>query len=154
MSRQILAEDSSVVSLALAITRTSRPAWIANACRTPANPEAIVVSYQGDGDLGAIGLAEIVHAAQLGLPISVVFVNNAIYGMTGGQMAPTTLPGQRSTTTPAGPFTTQPTSPRPVASRTTNGRKPTPCTAPRICTRIRAGVSLVRLTSPPLTPRG
>jgi len=67
-----------------------------------ANPEAIVVSYQGDGDLASIGLAEILHAAQLGAPISVVFVNNAIYGMTGGQMAPTTLPGQITTTTPAG----------------------------------------------------
>ena len=67
-----------------------------------ANPDSIVVSYQGDGDLASIGLAEIIHAAQLGIPISVVFVNNAIYGMTGGQMAPTTLPGQRSTTTPEG----------------------------------------------------
>jgi 2-oxoisovalerate ferredoxin oxidoreductase beta subunit len=67
-----------------------------------ANPEAVVVAYQGDGDLASIGLAEIVHAAQLGVPISVVFVNNAIYGMTGGQMAPTTLLGQVSTTTPEG----------------------------------------------------
>jgi 2-oxoisovalerate ferredoxin oxidoreductase beta subunit len=67
-----------------------------------ANPESVVVSYQGDGDLASIGLAEIVSAAQLGVPISVVFVNNAIYGMTGGQMAPTTLPGQTSTTTPTG----------------------------------------------------
>ncbi|MFN8177565.1 MAG: 2-oxoacid:acceptor oxidoreductase family protein [bacterium] len=67
-----------------------------------ANPEAVVVSYQGDGDLASIGLAEIIHAAQLGMPISVVFVNNAIYGMTGGQMAPTTLPGQVSSTTPEG----------------------------------------------------
>ena len=67
-----------------------------------ANPEPIVVSYQGDGDLASIGLAEIVHAAQLGLPITVIFVNNAIYGMTGGQMAPTTLMGQQTTTTPDG----------------------------------------------------
>ena len=67
-----------------------------------ANPESIVVSYQGDGDLASIGLAEIMHAAQLGIPISVIFINNAIYGMTGGQMAPTTLMGQRSTTTPEG----------------------------------------------------
>mgnify|MGYP003487441040 CR=1 FL=1 len=52
------------------------------------NPNSIVVSYQGDGDLASIGLAEIVHAAQLGIPLSVVFVNNAIYGMTGGQIAP------------------------------------------------------------------
>ena len=67
-----------------------------------ANPDSIVVSYQGDGDLASIGLAEIMHAAQLGVPISVVFINNAIYGMTGGQMAPTTMMGQRSSTTPEG----------------------------------------------------
>jgi 2-oxoisovalerate ferredoxin oxidoreductase beta subunit len=67
-----------------------------------AHPESVVVSYQGDGDLAAIGLAEIMHAAQLGLPISVVYVNNAVYGMTGGQMAPTTLVGQRTTTSPRG----------------------------------------------------
>jgi 2-oxoisovalerate ferredoxin oxidoreductase beta subunit len=67
-----------------------------------ANPESIVVSYQGDGDLASIGLAEIVSAAQLGIPITVVFVNNAIYGMTGGQMAPTTLMGQKTTTSPYG----------------------------------------------------
>lgn len=67
-----------------------------------ANPRSIVVSYQGDGDLASIGLAEIMHAAQLGIPISVIFINNAIYGMTGGQMAPTTLMGQWSSTTPEG----------------------------------------------------
>jgi len=67
-----------------------------------ANPNAIVVSYQGDGDLASIGLTEIIHAAQSGLPITVVFVNNAIYGMTGGQMAPTTLVGQKTATTPDG----------------------------------------------------
>lgn len=67
-----------------------------------ANPDAIVVSYQGDGDLAAIGLAEILHAAQTGLPLTVLFVNNAVYGMTGGQMAPTTLMHQRTTTTPDG----------------------------------------------------
>ena len=67
-----------------------------------ANPESIVVSYQGDGDLASIGLAEIVSAAQLGIPITVIFVNNAIYGMTGGQMAPTTLMGQKSATSPDG----------------------------------------------------
>ena len=67
-----------------------------------ANPESIVVSYQGDGDLASIGLAEIVSAAQLGVPISVIFINNAIYGMTGGQMAPTTLQGMTSTTSPFG----------------------------------------------------
>jgi 2-oxoisovalerate ferredoxin oxidoreductase beta subunit len=67
-----------------------------------ANPEAVVVSYQGDGDLASIGLAEILQAAQLGIPITVVFVNNAVYGMTGGQLAPTTLPGQTTTTSPYG----------------------------------------------------
>ena len=67
-----------------------------------ANPEAIVVSYQGDGDLASIGLAEIVSTAQMGIPISVVFINNAIYGMTGGQLAPTTLMGQSTSTTPTG----------------------------------------------------
>lgn len=67
-----------------------------------AHPKSIVVSYQGDGDLASIGLAEIVQVAQMGLPITVVFVNNAIYGMTGGQMAPTTLMHQRTTTTPDG----------------------------------------------------
>ena len=67
-----------------------------------ANPESIVVSYQGDGDLASIGLAEILWAAQLGLPITVLFVNNAIYGMTGGQMAPTTLLGQKTATSPDG----------------------------------------------------
>ncbi len=67
-----------------------------------ARPQAIVLSYQGDGDMTAIGLAEIVHAANRGENITVIFVNNAIYGMTGGQMAPTTLLGQVSTTTPFG----------------------------------------------------
>ncbi len=67
-----------------------------------ANPEAVVVSYQGDGDLASIGLAEIMQACQMGLPMTFIFVNNAIYGMTGGQMAPTTLPGQKTTTTPMG----------------------------------------------------
>ncbi len=67
-----------------------------------ANPESIVISYQGDGDLASIGLAEIMQAAQLGIPITVIFINNAIYGMTGGQMAPTTLMGQKTTTSPKG----------------------------------------------------
>ena len=65
-------------------------------------PESIVLSYQGDGDLAAIGCAEIVHAANRGESITVIFINNAIYGMTGGQMAPTTLLGQKTTTTPFG----------------------------------------------------
>ena len=66
------------------------------------NPDNIVFSYQGDGDLASIGMAEIVHAATRGVNITVIFINNAIYGMTGGQMAPTTLLGQRATTCPSG----------------------------------------------------
>jgi 2-oxoisovalerate ferredoxin oxidoreductase beta subunit len=78
--------------------------------RTPAvatavkrsRPDSIVIAYQGDGDLAAIGTAEIIHAANRGEKISAFFINNAIYGMTGGQMAPTTLVGQISTTSPWG----------------------------------------------------
>jgi len=65
-------------------------------------PDSLVVVYQGDGDLAAIGTAEIIHAANRGENLTVLFVNNAIYGMTGGQMAPTTLPGMHTTTTPEG----------------------------------------------------
>ncbi len=65
-------------------------------------PDKVVISYQGDGDLAAIGTAEIIHAANRGEKIAVFFVNNGIYGMTGGQMAPTTLVGQKSTTSPWG----------------------------------------------------
>ncbi|MFC4803919.1 thiamine pyrophosphate-dependent enzyme [Filifactor villosus] len=65
-------------------------------------PDTFVFTYQGDGDLASIGTAEIVHAAHRGERISTIFVNNAIYGMTGGQMAPTTLIGQKTTTSPAG----------------------------------------------------
>lgn len=67
-----------------------------------ANPDKVVFTYQGDGDLAAIGTAEIVHAATRGENIVTIFVNNCIYGMTGGQMAPTTLPGQVTETTPYG----------------------------------------------------
>jgi 2-oxoisovalerate ferredoxin oxidoreductase beta subunit len=65
-------------------------------------PDSIVLAYQGDGDLAAIGTAEIIHAANRGEPITVIFVNNGIYGMTGGQMAPTTPLGKKSTTSPLG----------------------------------------------------
>ena len=65
-------------------------------------PDNIVFTYQGDGDLAAIGTAETVHSATRGEDITVIFINNAIYGMTGGQMAPTTLPGQVTQTTPYG----------------------------------------------------
>ncbi|MBW7864156.1 MAG: hypothetical protein H3C30_07065 [Candidatus Hydrogenedentes bacterium] len=67
-----------------------------------ARPDLFVFTYQGDGDLASIGLCETLHAANRGEGITVVYVNNAVYGMTGGQMAPTTLLGQRTTTTPAG----------------------------------------------------
>lgn len=66
------------------------------------NPDKIVFTYQGDGDLASIGTAEIIHAAARGEKITVIFVNNAIYGMTGGQMAPTSLIGQKTTSSPFG----------------------------------------------------
>lgn len=66
------------------------------------HPDAVVFTYQGDGDLASIGAAEIVHAAARGEKITTIFVNNAIYGMTGGQMAPTSLVGQVTTTSPYG----------------------------------------------------
>ena len=66
------------------------------------NPGNMVFTYQGDGDLAAIGTAETIHAANRGENIAIIFVNNAIYGMTGGQMAPTTLEGQKTATTPYG----------------------------------------------------
>ena len=74
---------------------------VATGCKR-VHPDSVVFTYQGDGDLASIGMAEIVHAATRGEKITVIFVNNAIYGMTGGQMAPTTLIGQKSTTSPLG----------------------------------------------------
>jgi 2-oxoglutarate ferredoxin oxidoreductase subunit beta len=65
-------------------------------------PDRLVFTYQGDGDIAAIGTAETIHAANRGERITVIFINNGVYGMTGGQMAPTTLTGQNSTTTPGG----------------------------------------------------
>jgi 2-oxoglutarate ferredoxin oxidoreductase subunit beta len=65
-------------------------------------PDRVVFTYQGDGDMASIGMAEIVHAAARGENITVIFINNANYGMTGGQMAPTTLPGQKTTSSPYG----------------------------------------------------
>jgi 2-oxoglutarate ferredoxin oxidoreductase subunit beta len=67
-----------------------------------AYPEIIVFTYQGDGDLAGIGTAETIHAANRGENITTIFINNAVYGMTGGQMAPTTLTGQKTSTTPYG----------------------------------------------------
>ena len=74
---------------------------VATGCKR-VNPNNIVFTYQGDGDLASIGLAETIHAANRGENISVIFINNGIYGMTGGQMAPTTLIGQKSTTSQDG----------------------------------------------------
>lgn len=65
-------------------------------------PQLMVFTYQGDGDLASIGMGEIVHAANRGEKFTTIFINNAVYGMTGGQMAPTTLPGQKTTTSPMG----------------------------------------------------
>jgi 2-oxoglutarate ferredoxin oxidoreductase subunit beta len=65
-------------------------------------PDLVVFTYQGDGDLASIGLSEIIHAANRGEKFTAIFVNNAVYGMTGGQMAPTTMPEQRTTTSPFG----------------------------------------------------
>jgi 2-oxoisovalerate ferredoxin oxidoreductase beta subunit len=76
------------------------PAVATGAKRT--HQDAIVISYQGDGDLAAIGTAELIHSANRGENITIIFINNSIYGMTGGQMAPTTLVGQKTTTTPRG----------------------------------------------------
>ncbi len=65
-------------------------------------PDLMVFTYQGDGDLASIGTAEIIHAANRGEKFTTIFINNAVYGMTGGQMAPTTMPGQKTTTSPNG----------------------------------------------------
>jgi len=78
-----------------------RPPAIATGIKR-VHPDNIVFTYQGDGDLAAIGMAEIVHAASRAENITVIFINNAIYGMTNGQLAPTTLLNQRTTTTPEG----------------------------------------------------
>ena len=78
-----------------------RPPAVATALKR-LMPDRVIFSYQGDGDLAAIGTSEIIHAANRGENISFFFVNNATYGMTGGQMAPTTISGQRTTTTPTG----------------------------------------------------
>lgn len=76
---------------------------VATGVKRAVGPDTMVFTYQGDGDLASIGTAEIVHAAHRGEKIVTIFVNNAIYGMTGGQMAPTTLIGQKTTTSPLWP---------------------------------------------------
>ncbi len=81
--------------------RASRPLAVATGVKRM-RPDAVVLSYQGDGDLAAIGTAETIHACNRGERITCIFINNAIYGMTGGQMAPTTLLGMKTTTSPLG----------------------------------------------------
>ncbi len=71
---------------------------VASAIRRVVNPDNMIFTYQGDGDLASIGMAETVHACTRGENITVIFINNGIYGMTGGQMAPTTMPGEKATT--------------------------------------------------------
>ncbi len=83
-------------------------------------PDRIVFTYQGDGDLAAIGTSEIIHAANRGEGMTVIFVNNTTYGMTGGQMAPTTMPGQKTTTSPYGRDTTKDGSPFRMAELLSN----------------------------------
>ena len=75
---------------------------VATAIKRVSEPGTTVFTYQGDGDLAAIGTAEVIHAAMRGEKITTIFINNAIYGMTGGQMAPTTMVGQKATTAPLG----------------------------------------------------
>ena len=75
---------------------------VATAIKRVSEPGTIVFTYQGDGDLAAIGTAEVIHAAMRGEKITTIFINNGIYGMTGGQMAPTTLVGEKATTAPMG----------------------------------------------------
>ncbi len=87
-------------------------------------PELILFCYQGDGDLAAIGTSEIIHAANRGEKITCIFANNAVYGMTGGQMAPTTIPGQRTSTTPAGRRVSQDGFPLPMAEMLASLRTP------------------------------
>ena len=87
--------------LDMAETAHGRGAAVATGMKR-AYPEVIVFTYQGDGDLAGIGTAETVHAANRGENITTIFINNAVYGMTGGQMAPTTLRGQKTSTTPYG----------------------------------------------------
>ncbi len=75
---------------------------VATGARRALPPDRYLFTYQGDGDLASIGIGEVIHAANRGEKFTVIYVNNAIYGMTGGQMAPTTLPGMRTTTSPTG----------------------------------------------------
>ena len=90
-----------VVSYDLATAPHGRACAVASGLKR-SNPDTVVFTYQGDGDLASIGLAETLHAANRGENITTIFINNGIYGMTGGQMAPTTLVGMKATTAPDG----------------------------------------------------
>lgn len=96
---------------------------LATGCKR-VRPDLILFTYQGDGDLASIGTAEILHAANRGEKITVIFVNNAIYGMTGGQMAPTTMPNQVTTTSPIGRDVNEMGYPIPVADVLSTLRTP------------------------------
>lgn len=88
-------------NLDMAEVAHGRPPAVATGIKR-VNPKKIVFTYQGDGDLAAIGMAETIHVAARGERITIIFINNAVYGMTGGQMAPTTLVHQKTATTPDG----------------------------------------------------
>ena len=107
---------------------------VATGIKRVSAPGTIVFTYQGDGDLAAIGTAEIIHAAMRGEKITTIFINNAIYGMTGGQMAPTTLVGQKATTAPwaARRITTAPPSAWPRSSAPWKAAPMPPGSAQRI----------------------
>ncbi len=96
---------------------------LATGCKR-VRPDLILFTYQGDGDLASIGTAEILHAANRGEKITVIFVNNAVYGMTGGQMAPTTMPNQVTTTSPMGRDVADVGFPIPVADTLAQLRTP------------------------------
>lgn len=96
---------------------------LATGCKR-VSPELILFTYQGDGDLASIGTAEIIHAANRGEKITVIFINNAVYGMTGGQMAPTTMPTQVTTTSPMGRDVADVGYPIPVADMLAQLRTP------------------------------
>ncbi|MCK7484947.1 MAG: thiamine pyrophosphate-dependent enzyme [Bacillus subtilis] len=105
--------------------RTAAPAPSATGIKRVL-PDNIVFTYQGDGDLASIGIAETIHAANRGENITVIFVNNAIYGMTGGQMAPTTLIGQKTTTSPMRPRRRHSTATRSTSARSSRRSKASP----------------------------
>ena len=125
-----------------------------------ARPESVVFTYQGDGDMGAIGLAESIHAANRGELITGIFINNTVYGMTGGQMAPTTLLGQKTTTSPrgrdmarheGGPIRIPNAAPWTASSMCARPRRP--CARPSKCS-CRAWASALWSCSPAAPPTG